>query len=251
MERNWAEEFLSPRFIISILGSLEDVEAPASPGALHGVGRVGDELKLVDDELGNGEDAFGKAGHGDIRDAAVDDDAGVQKLWWNRPIPFEPEGEKGAGILELPSGPDAHDHPEISHDEADEDVEGGGLLQGHVEEGACGVGQNAGGDQPSVEADDPAQHDPQGNLPEEVLEKEGGSPHGHADPQPHGPRVIPDPGKDIDAGGGGDDQKKHLGHCGSVHLQGELQGKASDGVRKRERNGERTFSVVPDRFDLP
>src|ERR1039458_6470360 len=62
------------------LDALQDVEAAAAAVALHGVGRIGHQLQLTQHKLGNHYHAVQEAGFGDVGDAAVDDDTGVQNL---------------------------------------------------------------------------------------------------------------------------------------------------------------------------
>ena len=47
---------------------------------LHGVRRIGDQLQLTQHELGQHDHAIQEARLGDVRDPAVDDDAGVEDL---------------------------------------------------------------------------------------------------------------------------------------------------------------------------
>ncbi len=63
-----------------LLNLLQDVEAAAAAVALERVGRVGDELQLLQHELRDDERAVDEAGLADVGDAAVDDDAGVENL---------------------------------------------------------------------------------------------------------------------------------------------------------------------------
>ena len=61
-----------------LLDLLQDVEAAAAAVALQRIGRVGDELQLLQHELRNDQRAVEEAGLADVGDAAVDDDAGVE-----------------------------------------------------------------------------------------------------------------------------------------------------------------------------
>src|SRR5581483_1658784 len=61
-----------------LLNALEDIEAAATAVALHGITRVRHHLQLVKNELRDDENAVEKTGFGDIGDAAVDDDAGIE-----------------------------------------------------------------------------------------------------------------------------------------------------------------------------
>ncbi len=64
--------------VCHFLNALQDVEPAASAVALHGVGRIGHQLQFAQDELRDHQHAVEKAGLGDIGDAPVDDDAGIQ-----------------------------------------------------------------------------------------------------------------------------------------------------------------------------
>src|SRR5207237_9023161 len=63
-----------------LLNLLEDVEASAATIALQRVGRIGDELQLLEHKLRNHQRAVDEPGLADIRDAAVDADARVEHL---------------------------------------------------------------------------------------------------------------------------------------------------------------------------
>ena len=63
-----------------LLNLLQDVETAPAAIALHRVGRVGDQLQLLEDELRDDDRAVHEAGFADVGDAAVDDDAGVEDL---------------------------------------------------------------------------------------------------------------------------------------------------------------------------
>ena len=65
---------------IYILQALEDVQAPAAAGALKGVGAVCDMLEFLQYELGDYEHAVDEPGLANVRDPAVNYDAGVHKL---------------------------------------------------------------------------------------------------------------------------------------------------------------------------
>src|SRR5690606_5647319 len=63
-----------------LLHPVEDVQAAAAAVTLEHVGGVGDVLQFLQDEAGNQQGAFKKAGTSHVGDAAVDDDACVQNL---------------------------------------------------------------------------------------------------------------------------------------------------------------------------
>src|SRR5580692_8421467 len=62
------------------LQALQNVEAAAAAVALQRVGRIGHELQFAQHELRSNDDAVEEAGLGNVGDAAVDDDAGVEDL---------------------------------------------------------------------------------------------------------------------------------------------------------------------------
>ena len=63
-----------------LLNLLEDVEPAAAAVALERIGRIGDELQLLQHELRDDERAVDEAGLADVGDAAVDDHARVENL---------------------------------------------------------------------------------------------------------------------------------------------------------------------------
>jgi hypothetical protein len=62
------------------LEALEDFKAAAATLALERIGRIGDQLKFVEDETGNAERAIEEVGFADFGDATVNEDAGVEKF---------------------------------------------------------------------------------------------------------------------------------------------------------------------------
>jgi hypothetical protein len=62
------------------LHALQHVQAAAAALAFGAVGRIGDDLQLAQHEFGDHVDAVNEAGFGDVGDAAVDDDRGVEHL---------------------------------------------------------------------------------------------------------------------------------------------------------------------------
>src|SRR5207244_8570088 len=62
------------------LNLLENVEPPAAAIALQRVGRIGDELQLLQHELRNHQRAVDEPGLAHVGDPAVDDHARVQNL---------------------------------------------------------------------------------------------------------------------------------------------------------------------------
>jgi hypothetical protein len=61
-----------------LLDALQYVEAAAPAVAAQRIGRIGDLLQFLEHELRNDERAVDEAGLADVRDAAIDDDAGVE-----------------------------------------------------------------------------------------------------------------------------------------------------------------------------
>ena len=105
-----------------LLDLLEDVEAAAAAVALERVGRIGDELQLLQHELRDHERAVEKPGLADIGDPAVDDDAGIEDaVALLRPGVAE-QADQPLGLQPLPFAR-AHDDPEVGEDEQDEAVE--------------------------------------------------------------------------------------------------------------------------------
>jgi hypothetical protein len=62
------------------LEALEYLKAAAAALALERIGGIGDQLKFVEDETGNAERAIEEMGFADVGDAAVNEDAGVEKF---------------------------------------------------------------------------------------------------------------------------------------------------------------------------
>jgi hypothetical protein len=97
------------------LETLEDFKAAAATLALEKIGRIGDELKFVEDKSGNTERAIEEMGFADVRDAAVDEDAGVEKFQgrqiaggWNRDSMWQGHLTKDMPLAR------AHDQAEIA-----------------------------------------------------------------------------------------------------------------------------------------
>ena len=63
-----------------LLDSLQHVQPAPAAIALHGIGGIRHHLQLVQHELRDHQRAVDEPGLGDIRDAAVDNDAGIQNL---------------------------------------------------------------------------------------------------------------------------------------------------------------------------
>ncbi len=104
-----------------LLQAVQDIEAAAAAVAPELVGAVGDALQFLKDEPGDDKLLVDDAGFGDVGDAAVDDDGGVEH---ERSGPLDLLGELDVGddeaevVLGLEQRRDA--------DEADEYVQEGG-----------------------------------------------------------------------------------------------------------------------------
>src|SRR4029077_13054520 len=59
---------------------VEHLETAATPAALHGIGRVSDQLELAQHKLWNHEPSVEKAGLDNLKDATIDNDRGVKQL---------------------------------------------------------------------------------------------------------------------------------------------------------------------------
>ena len=62
------------------LNPLQHVQSAAASIALHGIGGVGHKLQFPENKLGNHKHAFKESGFGDVGNAPVDNDTGIEKL---------------------------------------------------------------------------------------------------------------------------------------------------------------------------
>ena len=63
-----------------LLQALDNIQPAAAPVALHGIGRIGHHLQFAQNKLRNDDDPVQEAGIGDVGDAAIDKDTGVEDL---------------------------------------------------------------------------------------------------------------------------------------------------------------------------
>ena len=108
------------------LHALQHVEAAPAALALGAVGGVGHHLQFAQHELRHHHHAVDKAGFGDIGDAAVDDDAGIEHLgaFALGLLPAE-DGSQGGGIEQVALA-GAHQQSHVGHQQQDEDLHRGG-----------------------------------------------------------------------------------------------------------------------------
>src|ERR1019366_1433550 len=118
------------------LDTLQDVEAAAAAVALHGVGRIGHQLQLTQHKLRNHYHAVQEAGFGDVGDAAVDDDTGVENLerFLRRLLAAKNAAERRQ--VEHVALLGAHDHADVGHPQEQANLQVGrrrgfGKHQGH------------------------------------------------------------------------------------------------------------------------
>src|SRR5205814_1722821 len=62
------------------LDSLQNVESPAAPVPLQGIGGIGDQLQFAQHKLWDDQRAVQESGFYDVGDAPVDDNAGIENL---------------------------------------------------------------------------------------------------------------------------------------------------------------------------
>src|ERR1700687_1364953 len=105
------------------LQALQNVEAAPPAIALQGVGGIGDELQFAQHELRGDDDAVEEAGLGNVGDAPVDDDAGVENLvaFLALLLAAEDPSERGQVQQITLVGPDDEAH--IGHQQHDQDLQ--------------------------------------------------------------------------------------------------------------------------------
>ena len=89
-------------------------------GCVHGVGGIGDQLQLAQDELRGHDDAVQEAGLGDVGDAAVDDDAGVENLIDALALLLAAEDAAQRRQVEQVALVGADDQADVSHQQHDQ-----------------------------------------------------------------------------------------------------------------------------------
>ena len=102
---------------------MQDVETAASAIPFQRVGGVGDQLQFAQHELRSDDDAVEESGLGDVGDAAVDDDAGVEDLVALLALLLPTENAAQGGQIQQIAlvGPD--DQSDIGHQEHDQDLQ--------------------------------------------------------------------------------------------------------------------------------
>ncbi len=105
------------------LHALQHVEAAAAALALGGVGGVGHHLQLAQHELGHDDVAVDEARLGDVGNAAVDDDAGVQHLGAAAGWPVAGEDIAQRRGVEQIALVGAHQQAHIGHEHQHEDLQ--------------------------------------------------------------------------------------------------------------------------------
>jgi hypothetical protein len=105
------------------LNTLEDVETAAAAIPLHGIGRVGHHLEFVQNELRNYQNAVEETGIGDIGDAAVDDDAGIEDLLIGAGLGFSAEYSAQSAEIEQFALGGASDASEVNEENQADDLD--------------------------------------------------------------------------------------------------------------------------------
>ena len=106
---------------------VEDVQAAPAALALQPVGRIGHELELLEDELGNDERPLDEPRVAEVGDAAVDDDARVEDLVAAAGA-FSLKKPEEVGRVEPLRLPRPDEEPDVGHDDQEEDADEGGHL---------------------------------------------------------------------------------------------------------------------------
>ena len=117
------------------LDTLQDVEASPAAIALHGVRRIGHKLQLAEHKLRYHQHAVEKTGLGDVGNAAIDDDAGVQNLEGFFQTLFAAEHTAQGGQVQHVALVGPHHQANIGHPEHQEDlqkVDGCGVFDVHA-----------------------------------------------------------------------------------------------------------------------
>ena len=106
-----------------LLQALQDVETAASAVALERVGRIGHQLQFAQHELRGDDDAIEEAGFGDVGDAAVDDDAGIENLVALLALFLAAEDAAQRRQIEQVSFHGAHDQAHVGHEQHDQNLQ--------------------------------------------------------------------------------------------------------------------------------
>src|SRR5581483_2406416 len=105
------------------LDALQNVEPAAAAVALERVGRVGHELQFAQHELRDDDDPVEEAGFGDVGDAAVDDDAGVEDLVALLGLLLAAEDTAQGGEVQQVALVRPHDQSNVGHEQHDEHLQ--------------------------------------------------------------------------------------------------------------------------------
>src|SRR5581483_3525146 len=105
------------------LQALQDVQTAAAAIPLERVGGVSHQLQLPQHKLRDHQRAVEKARLGNIGDAAVNDHAGIENLITPFELLFAAEDAAQSRQVEQVSFVGAHDQPDISHQQHDDDLE--------------------------------------------------------------------------------------------------------------------------------
>ncbi len=103
--------------------ALQDVETAAAAVALQRIGGVGHQLQFAKHELGNDNGAVEKAGFGDISDAAVNDDAGIENLVALLRLLLAAKDSPQRRKIEQIAFVGADDQANVGHQQHDHDLE--------------------------------------------------------------------------------------------------------------------------------
>src|SRR5439155_15961556 len=105
------------------LDALHHVESAASAVALERIGRVGHQLQLAQHELRQHQDAIEKSGFGDIGNAAINDDAGVEDFVNLLALLFAAEDAAQRGEVQQVAFVGADDESHVGHQQHDQQLQ--------------------------------------------------------------------------------------------------------------------------------
>src|SRR5713226_1803136 len=99
------------------LQTLQDVEAAAAPVSFQRVGGVCDQLQFAQHELRSYDDAVEKTGFGDVRDPAVNNDAGIEDLVAFLALPLASKDASQSGQVEQVAVVGADHQADVCHEQ--------------------------------------------------------------------------------------------------------------------------------------
>ena len=105
------------------LQALQNVEAAASAVALQRVGGIGDQLQFAQHELRGHDNAVEEPGLGNVGDAAVDNDAGVEDLVTLLALLLAAKDATQSRQVEQVALVGAHDQAHIGHQQHHQDLQ--------------------------------------------------------------------------------------------------------------------------------